>query len=125
MSMALEDARKFVKMVVEDKELCGRLANMSIEEGLSAAKDMGLDFTIEELTEARDTCELSLDEMDQVSGGDAGSVIMSALTGAIGGGAPAGIVGLLLGGPIGGVIGAAIGGVAGGVYAGVEYSNPE
>ena len=99
--MALEDANKFTKMLLEDEELRGRFANMSIEEGLSAAKDMGLDCSLEELKEARDTSELTLDDMDKVSGGDISAGTAGAMIGETSGAATGGLVGFVLG-PIGG-----------------------
>ena len=124
MNMALEDAKKFTKMLLEDEELRGRFTNMSIEEGLSAAKDMGLDFTLEELKEARDTNELTLDDMDKVSSGDVSAGTAGAMIGATSGAATGGLVGFVFG-PIGGAIGATVGGVIGGVYGAIVGSSED
>ncbi len=67
--MSLENAKKFVQMVQDDEELQKRLAGMKHGEGFAVAEEMGLDFTNEEMDEVLKGKKVSLDEMEQVSGG--------------------------------------------------------
>ena len=54
---------------MEDETLRERTANKSEEEVLAVAKEMGLDYTTEELKEAVNARELDLSEMEPVAGG--------------------------------------------------------
>lgn len=67
--MALENAKRFLSMVQEDEALLDRMANLGRDEVQAAAKEMGLEFTAEELKEAADTFELTPEEMASVAGG--------------------------------------------------------
>ncbi len=67
--MALENAKTFIQKVNESEELSSRLAGLNPEETLRAAKELGLEFTEEELKEALSVSELSIDDMEQASGG--------------------------------------------------------
>ena len=70
--MALESAKKFVKMIENDKSFEERIAKMQPEESLAAAKELGLFFTLEELKEAGKAAaplELDADGLGEVAGG--------------------------------------------------------
>ncbi len=67
--MALENARKFLLLVQEDQALQDRLAGMTPEDRSNVAREMGLDYTEEELMDALKTVDVSPDELKQVSGG--------------------------------------------------------
>lgn len=67
--MAIENAKRFVEMVAADAALKARLETLDSEAVLAAAKEMGLDFTAEELKAAAMDETVSLDELEQVSGG--------------------------------------------------------
>ncbi len=67
--MALENAKKLLTLMWEDKALRDRLANRNEEEVMAVAKEMGLEFTAEELKEAAKTHELTLGEMETAAGG--------------------------------------------------------
>ena len=70
--MALENAKKFVEMIENDKALKERIAKMQPEESLAAAKELGLFFTLEELKEAGKAAasrNLEADELGEVAGG--------------------------------------------------------
>lgn len=67
--MTLENAKKFLTLMREDETLQDRTANRSEEEVMAVAKEMGLDFTSEELREASGVCELTLGEMQFIAGG--------------------------------------------------------
>ncbi len=66
--MAIESAKRFVQIIQEQKDINDRLSSLNQEECLKAAREMGLDFTREELQEAVKTV-VSMEEMEQVSGG--------------------------------------------------------
>ena len=68
--MSLENAKKFIKQAMEDETLRERTANKGEEEILAIAKEMGLDYTAEELKEAAGVRELDLSDMEPVAGGD-------------------------------------------------------
>ena len=67
--MAIENAKRFVEMVAADAALNARLETLDSEAVLAAAKEMGLDFTAEELKAAAMDETVSLDELDEVAGG--------------------------------------------------------
>lgn len=67
--MALENARKFIEMVREDEALQDRTANRGEEEVMAIARELGLDFTPEEMKEAARIREISADELDSAAGG--------------------------------------------------------
>ena len=76
--MALENAKQFISLIWEDEALKKRTANKGEEEVMAIAKEMGLDFTAEELKEAaaaHNTPELTLDEMEPVAGGVTSNLI--------------------------------------------------
>ncbi len=66
--MAIENAKRFVQIIQEQKDINERLSNLNREECLKAAREMGLDFTEEELQEAVKTV-VSMEELEQASGG--------------------------------------------------------
>ena len=67
--MAIENAKRFVEMVAADAALKARIETLDSEAVLAAAKEMGLDFTAEELKAAAMVQEVALDELDKVVGG--------------------------------------------------------
>ncbi len=67
--MAMENARKFLAMVLEDESLQNRTAHLVEEEVLAVAKEMGLNFTAEEMKNAAAFHEMSPDEMSSAAGG--------------------------------------------------------
>ena len=67
--MAIENAKRFVEMVAADAALKARIETLDSEAVLAAAKEMGLDFTAEELKAAAMVQEVALDELDKVTGG--------------------------------------------------------
>ena len=69
--MSKESAAAFVQAVMEDEELRERAENLKPEEAVPLGKEMGYDFTLEELTEAaNEDSELSPDELDNAAGGN-------------------------------------------------------
>ena len=71
--MSIEAARVFVQAVLNDEELRRNTANMKPEEVIAFAKEMGFDFTLDELKEVKkDDIELSPDELEAVAGGHHG-----------------------------------------------------
>lgn len=68
--MSKDSAKKFVQAIIDDEELRKRTAAMKPEEAIPFAKEMGYDFTIEELTEVKtEDIELSPDDLENVAGG--------------------------------------------------------
>ncbi len=67
--MALENAKKFLHLVQEDQALQDRLAGMTPEDRSKVARELGLDYTEEELAEALKTVEVSPNDLEQASGG--------------------------------------------------------
>lgn len=67
--MALTNAQEFLKRLKEDEALQKRMAGLTREEGLAAAKEMGLDFTLEELKETAANRDLPMWEMEKIAGG--------------------------------------------------------
>ena len=67
--MAMENAQKFLKKIVEDKALQERLAGKGPGEVLAAAKELGLECTQEELEKAAECRELNPDEMADTAAG--------------------------------------------------------
>ncbi len=67
--MALENAKKFLERVEKDQALQDRLAGMTPEERSNVARELGLDYTEEELAEALRSVEIPLDELEQAAGG--------------------------------------------------------
>jgi len=68
--MSKESAANFVLEVMEDNELRERTAKLPPEELLPIAKEMGYDFTEEELTAVMDEShELTADQLEAVAGG--------------------------------------------------------
>ncbi len=59
--MALENAKKFLQLAREDQALQNRLAGMTPEDRCKAARELGLDYTEEELAEALKAVEVSPD----------------------------------------------------------------
>ena len=116
--MAQDNAKKFIDMMLKDEEQRTRFANMTTEEGLAAAKEMGLDFTPEELKEAGEKFELSEEEMAQVAGGGVWGCIKGAFAGLASGAAGGCLIGCI-GGPVGAAIGTMIGGAAGCITGGM------
>ena len=105
--------------MMDDKKACERFAGMNIEDGLAAAKEMGLDFTVEELKEAGDNWELTPEQLEMVSGG---GVLEDSLKGAAKGAGAGALVGTLIGsigGPPGAAIGCMVGGGVGALFGGV------
>ena len=69
--MSKESAAKFVQAALEDEALRERTENMKPGDAVPLAREMGYDFTVEELTEVmKDTKELSLEELGSVAGGN-------------------------------------------------------
>ena len=71
--MALEDARKFVEMAKNDEALREKLDGVQPEEVMAYAKELGLQFTVEELKDAVCSPKLSPEDMDLVAGGTGSS----------------------------------------------------
>ena len=68
--MSLENAKKFLNEIAKDEALKERLAGKDSTEVLAAAKELGLECSVEEMEEAaKGTAELSPEEMADVSGG--------------------------------------------------------
>ena len=67
--MALDNAKKFITLILENETLRDRRANRGEEEVMAIAKETGLDFTAEELKEAASASELTPGEMEFVAGG--------------------------------------------------------
>jgi predicted ribosomally synthesized peptide with nif11-like leader len=68
--MSKENAKAFVQAVLNDEELRQRTGAMKPEELIPFAKEMGFDFTLDELKEVKkDDIELSPDELEAVAGG--------------------------------------------------------
>jgi len=118
--MAQDNAKKFIDMMLNDEEQRNRFANMTTEEGLKAAKEMGLDFTTEELKEAGESYEMTPEEMEMVSGGegiDVGKMIKYEVAGMGSGAAASCLIGCI-GGPVGAAIGTCVGGIIGSLTGG-------
>ena len=74
--MSKEAASKFVQAILNDEELRQRTADIKPEEIVPFAKEMGYDFTLDELKEVKDEdIELSPDELEGVAGGGPGHSI--------------------------------------------------
>ena len=75
--MATQSARAFLEQVKNDESLLERISNMESDEVAAVAKELGFDVTADELSEtakvlcreAENERELSLEEMDTVTGG--------------------------------------------------------
>lgn len=68
--MAKESAEKFAMAVMEDSDLRVRTARLDPGELLPIAKEMGYDFTAEELAEVmNENQELTPDELEATAGG--------------------------------------------------------
>ena len=67
--MSMENAKEFLKKILDDEALKERLTGKEPEEVLADAKELGLKCTQEELEEAAKSTELTLDEMTDVAGG--------------------------------------------------------
>ena len=66
-----ESATKFVQAVIDDAELREKTGAMKPEEVIAFAKEMGFDFTLDELKEVKEEdIELSPDELGNVAGGN-------------------------------------------------------
>ena len=125
--MALENAQKFIKDIMEDEKMRERFAKLSTEEGLAAAKEMGLDFTEEELKEAGENYELSPEQLEMASGGNIWDAIKGGLKAGSAGAALGTLIGCI-GGPVGAAIGFMVGGgvgVATGTFAAGFNSDPD
>ena len=69
--MAKEAASKFVQAILNDEELRQRTEKMKPEDAVLLGKEMGYDFTLDELKEVKEEdIELSPDELEAVAGGD-------------------------------------------------------
>lgn len=67
--MSKASAAKFVQAIMEDEALCKRTENTKPEDAVSFAKELGYDFTLEELAEAmNEGRELSPDDLASVTG---------------------------------------------------------
>lgn len=71
--MAIENAKKFVEKVQADAALSERVKAMTPQEGMALAKELGLEFTEEELKDALNNRELEPEELDEGVGGTAHS----------------------------------------------------
>ena len=68
--MSLESAKKSAQEAMEDKELRERTAKLNPQELLPIAKEMGYDFTEEELTAVmNEKQELTADQLEAAAGG--------------------------------------------------------
>ena len=68
--MSKENATAFVQKVFDDEELRQRTGAMKPEELIPFAKEMGFDFTLDELKEVKkEDIELSPDELEAAAGG--------------------------------------------------------
>ena len=68
--MSKEAASKFVQAILDDEELREKTANMKPEEAAAFAKEMGYDFTAEELAEeVNEDKELDPEELKNAVGG--------------------------------------------------------
>lgn len=67
--MSMENAKEFLKKILDDEALKERLTGKEPEEVLADAKELGLKCTQEELEEAAKSTELTMDEMTDVAGG--------------------------------------------------------
>ncbi|MBP3856615.1 MAG: Nif11-like leader peptide family RiPP precursor, partial [Ruminiclostridium sp.] len=73
--MSKEAASKFVQTILNDAELRIKTAEIKPEEIVPFAKEMGYDFTLEELKEVKEEdIELSPEELESVAGGDSKAV---------------------------------------------------
>ena len=69
--MSKTAAAAFVKLVMNDEELRQRTGALKPEEIVPFAKEMGFDFTLDELKEVKkEDIELSPDELEAVAGGE-------------------------------------------------------
>ena len=72
--MSKENAKAFVQAVLNDEELREKTANMKPEDAIPFAKEMGYEFTLEELKEVKkEDIELSPDELENAAGGHVNS----------------------------------------------------
>ena len=70
--MSLQNASKFIDLLLSDKAMQERTAGMKPEEVLAYARELGLECTLEELKEETlKSRELSPNEMEQTAGGSA------------------------------------------------------
>lgn len=68
--MSIEAAKAFVQAVLNDEELRERAKDLKPEEAVPIGKEMGYDFTEDELTEAvNEDTELSPEKLGSVTGG--------------------------------------------------------
>ena len=68
--MSKENAKAFVQAVLNDEELREKTANMKPEEAVPLGKEMGYDFTADELSEVmNDSKELTAEELGHAAGG--------------------------------------------------------
>ena len=68
--MSKENATAFVQKVFDDEELRQRTGAMKPEELIPFAKEMGFDFTLDELKDVKEeNIELSPEELEAVAGG--------------------------------------------------------
>ena len=73
--MSKENAKDFVQAILNDEELRQRTEKMKPEDAVPLGKEMGYDFTVEELKEAgSEVRELSPEELENVAGGDSKAV---------------------------------------------------
>ena len=68
--MSKENATAFVQKVFDDEELRQRTGAMKPEEVIAFAKEMGFDFTLDELKDVKkENIEFSPEELEAVAGG--------------------------------------------------------
>jgi len=68
--MSKENAKAFVQAILNDEELRQRTEKMKPEELIPFAKEMGFDFTLDELKDVKkENIELSPEELEAVTGG--------------------------------------------------------
>jgi len=119
--MAMNHAKEFINKMLENEELRNKFAAMNTEDGLAAAKDMGLDFTTDELKQAGEDYEMPAEQLDNVNGGGVWGCIKGAFAGLASGAAGGCLIGCI-GGPVGAAIGTMVGGsvgcITGGMYGG-------
>ena len=67
--MAIENAKQFVEKITTDAALAERVNGLTLQEDLALAKELGLEFTEEDLKEALNNRELDPEELDEAAGG--------------------------------------------------------
>jgi len=119
--MAMNHAKEFINKMLENEELRNKFAALNTEDGLAAAKEMGLDFTTEELKQAGEDYEMPAEQLDSVNGGDFLGAVKGMFAGMGAGAVVGGLIGCI-GGPVGCAIGTCIGGGSG-IFGGAFYGD--